>query len=57
MAKKYKFVGKGGGVPGLPHEITDAEAEYLGVLEILQEAIKNGNYQEVKPEPKSGGKE
>lgn len=49
MAKKsdetiYKYVGKGAGVPGLPHEVTYAQAKALGVLDILEEAIKNGNY-------------
>jgi len=55
-SKKYKFVGQGKGVPGLPHEVTLEQAESLGVSAILQEAIKNGNYQEVKAAPKSGGK-
>ena len=43
---EYKFVGEGTGVPGLPHVITDAEADALGVSEILKEAVKNGNYVE-----------
>ncbi len=43
---KYKFVGEGAGVPGLPHEITDEEAEMLGLKEFLAEAIRNGNYRE-----------
>lgn len=41
---KYKFVGEGEGVPGLPHQITDAEAEALGVADILSAALANGNY-------------
>ena len=41
---KYKFVGEGMGVPGLPHEITEEEAKELGVSDLLMEAIANGNY-------------
>jgi hypothetical protein len=41
---KYKFVGDGAGVPGLPHEITDEQASELGVTDLLQEAVRNGNY-------------
>lgn len=44
--KKYKFVGEGAGVPGLPHEITDEEAEALGLTELLEAAVENGNYRE-----------
>lgn len=82
---KYKFVGKGLGVNGLPHEISDVlAAQYQSVYEenkaigelkiktlpkeertqaketeqnrlvnfphiILQAALKNGNYKEIKP--------
>lgn len=35
---------KGAGVPGLPHEITEAQAAALGVSEILLTAIANGSY-------------
>jgi hypothetical protein len=55
----YKFVGDGTGVPGLPHEITDAEAKELGVSEILKEAVKNGSYVEsvsLTPDPSSTGR-
>lgn len=41
---KYKFVGEGMGVPGLPHEISAEEAESLGVSELLKAAIENGSY-------------
>ena len=44
--KKYKFVGEGAGVPGLPHEITEEEAEALGLSELLEAAVENGNYRE-----------
>lgn len=47
---KYKFVGDGVGVPGLPHEITREEAQQLGVEEILDAAIANGNYVEASDE-------
>ena len=40
----YKFIGKGMGVPGLPHEISDEEAKRLGVGELLKAAIENGSY-------------
>lgn len=41
---KYKFVGEGSGVPGLPHEITDDEALERGITDLLKAAIANGNY-------------
>ena len=44
----YRFCGGGTGIPGLPHEVTAAEAEELGLLDVLQAAIENGNYQPVK---------
>ncbi len=40
----YKYVDDGMGVPGLPHRITEEEAEALGVSALLQAAIENGNY-------------
>jgi hypothetical protein len=40
-------VGDGAGVPGLPHEIDEAEAKRSGVGDLLQAAIANGNYQEI----------
>ena len=43
---EYKYVGNGMGVPGLPHLVSDDEAAELGVLHILNEAIKNGSYVE-----------
>ena len=44
--KEYKYVGNGMGGPGLPHLVSDDEAAELGVLHILNEAIKNGSYVE-----------
>lgn len=44
----YKFIGDGMGVPGLPHEITDDEALELDVVELLEDAISNGNYEIVE---------
>jgi hypothetical protein len=43
---KYKYVGDGAGVPGLPHEISDEEAESLGITELLKAAVENGSYVE-----------
>ena len=36
-------------MPGLPHRLTPAEAEALGVGELLKAAIENGSYR-----PESG---
>jgi hypothetical protein len=41
---EYKYVGEGAGVPGLPHQISDEEAEALGVTELLKAAVENGSY-------------
>lgn len=41
---KYRYVGGGAGVPGLPHEVSDVEAAELGVENILKDAIENGSY-------------
>jgi len=43
----YIFCGEGLGVPGLPHRVSKSEAQALGVLDLLEGAINNGNY---KPE-------
>lgn len=48
--KTYIYIGGGEGVPGLPHEITQSQAKALGVLDILKDAIKNGNYAEKEPD-------
>lgn len=56
MGKRYHFIGEGAGVPGLPHELTDEEARGLGVEELLQAALANGNYREITPARESGGK-
>lgn len=47
---------RGAGIPGLPHEVTEAEAEALGLLSVLREAIQNGSYK-AKAEPKPAKKE
>lgn len=47
---------RGAGVPGLPHVVTEAEAEALGLLSVLKEAVKNGSYK-LKAEPKPAKKE
>ena len=41
---QYIYVGKGTGIPGLPHKITEAEAKERGVSDILKDAIAAGNY-------------
>ena len=46
----YVYTGTDLGIPGLPHEITKQEAEQLGILSILLDAIDNGSYI-----PKPGG--
>jgi hypothetical protein len=48
--KKYKYIGDGMGVPGLPHEISDELAETLAVTELLKAALENGSYEEVQEE-------
>ena len=59
--KIYIFdTSRGAGIPGLPHEISEAEAKALGVFEVLQEAISNGSYKpkaEPKPKPAAKSKE
>jgi hypothetical protein len=47
----YRFCGEGQGIPGLPHEVTAAQAKGLGLLEMLQAAIQNGNYASASPTP------
>jgi len=43
----YRFCGEGQGIPGLPHELTAAQAEKMGMLKVLQGALENGNYKAV----------
>ena len=45
--RAYRYCGDGAGIAGLPHEVTDEEARALGMLDVLQAALKNGSYQEV----------
>jgi hypothetical protein len=53
---RYKFVGEGLGVPGLPAEIDYDEAQRSGVFPLLQAAIENGNYIEMKEASDGGDK-
>ena len=48
--QKYIFVGNGAGVPGLPHEITQAEIDQFNPdeLAIWQAALDNGLYIETE---------
>ena len=47
----YVYVGDGLGIPGLPHVVSIALAEALGMSDVLQGAIKNGTY---IPKPNGG---
>ena len=44
----YCFCGNGLGIPGLPHEVSAEQAQELGLLEVLQAAVQNGNYELVE---------
>ncbi len=58
MGKKFRFVGPGQGVPGLPHEISEEEAENLGVVELLADALDAGTFEEIrKPAAKKKAQE
>lgn len=48
---KYKYIGDGAGITGLPHEVTEEEAAALGASEILKAAIENGSYVKSNPSP------
>jgi hypothetical protein len=50
LEKKYRFCGNGQCVPGLPQELSLAQAQEMKVGELLEAAIANGNYQPVEPE-------
>jgi hypothetical protein len=47
----YRYVGPDAAIIGLPHEVTEEEAEQLGVSELLQAAIENGSYEPVISDP------
>jgi hypothetical protein len=51
--QKYKYVGNGAGVPGLPHEITQAEIEQLNDDQAAEwrEALSMGLYVEITDAP------
>ena len=51
---RYQFVGDGDGVGGLPQNVSQAEADALGVGDVLTAAIANGNYQVVAQAKKKG---
>ena len=40
----YVYNGNGLGIPGLPHVVSIALAEAMGLGEVLKQAIKNGSY-------------
>ena len=43
--KTYHFIGEGRGVPGLPHKLTDIDAQRLGVEKLLADALKAKIYE------------
>lgn len=43
----FQFCGDGMGIAGLPHTVTANQAKELGLLEVLEAALKNGNYEPV----------
>lgn len=49
---KYRYVGSGQGVPGLPGEVTGEQAKELGLADVLKECVKAGLYKESKAKPK-----
>lgn len=53
--RHYRFVGDGAGVPGLPHDVTDVEAQALGLPDVLSGAIDNGSYIEITDQLVAGG--
>lgn len=52
--KVYVFVGKGAGIPGLPHQVTKKEAENRKVGKLLDIVIERGTYVEKKIAIKKG---
>lgn len=53
---KYKYIGDGAGIIGLPHEVTDEQAAEMGVSDILAAAIENGSYVAVETTPPTSGR-
>lgn len=45
----YYYTGDGTCVPGLPHLVTFAQADALGLLDQLEAAIERGDYQSQEP--------
>jgi hypothetical protein len=52
MSKRYRYVGPGQGVPGLPHELDDEEARRLGVHELLEQALQAKVYEAIAEKAK-----
>ena len=40
----YQYVGEGLGIPGLPHEMTRAQAEQQGVAGLFEACLERGVY-------------
>jgi hypothetical protein len=56
----YRYNGDGAGLPGLPNEVSEEEAQKLGMADVLKNAVAVGLYVEVKGqkskvEPKGKG--
>lgn len=54
--KTFIYIGGGDGVPGLPHEITDAQAQADGLNDLLNSAVEAGVYVEKKAEAEKPAK-
>lgn len=54
--KTFTFIGGGDGVPGLPHEITDEQAQAEGLNDMLKCAVEAGVYVEKKAEAEKPAK-
>ena len=57
--KRYRYIGSGAGVPGLPHQVSQAEIEKFNEEQahVWHEALSYGLYEEIEIEPRSvGGK-
>ena len=49
--RTYQYIGDGAGIPGMPHVITDEDAERDGLTDLLNGAIANGSYVAVETDP------
>lgn len=47
VSTQFRFCGNGLCIPGLPHELTAAQAQALGLLDELNAAVENGVYKAI----------